>query len=234
MSSSTTAFAALPSHARAALLASARQLRFPAGATVLHEGARAESFYAVASGEVKMCRLTPGGKNLILSLFGPGDLFGVTPALSGDPCDATFEAVVATEALEVRRVDLYALFTRRPELLGEVLPYLTHRLQECRNCLVETSCSRVENRFASLFLGLATRLGRAPAPAEQAESDSPRAGDTFIPLPLTRQELADLTGTTLETAIRVMSRWGKQGIVATRRDGFLLRDRRNLEALAGA
>jgi len=62
------------------------------------------------------------------------------------------------------------------------------------------------------------------------------AGDegTFVAMPLSRQELADLTGTTIETAIRIMSRWGKQRIVLTKKDGFLLLDRKALEALAAA
>ena len=59
-------------------------------------------------------------------------------------------------------------------------------------------------------------------------------GGCFVPLPLSRQELADLTGTTLETAIRVMSRWGKEGVVFTRRDGFLVHDRTGLDSTLGA
>jgi CRP-like cAMP-binding protein len=212
--------APLPAHARTALLSIARRVSFAAGATALAEGARVESFFIVEKGQVKMCRLTPAGKNLILSLCGPGDLFGVTPALSGEPCTASWETVLASDCLEVRRCDLYALFARRPELLPELLPFLTRQLMECKNCLVETSCARVETRFASLFLGLASKLGQS-AP-----------GGSFIPLPLSRQELADLTGTTLETAIRVMSRWGKEGVITTQKDGFLLLDRPNLESLA--
>lgn len=216
------AFAPLPPRSRAALLAIARRTHFAAGATALEEGLKADSFFLLWSGQVKMCRLTPAGKNLILSLFGPGDLFGVTPVLSGEPCGASFETLVDTECLEIRRADLFALFGRQPELMAEILPYLTRHLMECRNCLVESSCARVETRFASLFLGLAEKLGQ------------PADGGWFIPLPLSRQELADLTATTLETAIRVMSRWGREGVVTTRRDGFLLRDRNGLEELSWA
>jgi CRP-like cAMP-binding protein len=215
-----TPFAALPPRSRAALQSIARPTQLAAGATALAEGARAEAFYAVLAGQVKMSRLTPSGRNLILALFGPGDLFGVTAALSGEPCGAAWEAVVDSSCLEVRRADLYGLLARQPDLMPELLPFLTRQLMECRNCLVETSCSRVESRFASLFLGLAGKLGRA------GESG------WFIPLPLSRQELADLTGTTLETAIRVMSRWGKERVISTSRDGFLLHDRAGLEALA--
>lgn len=213
----------LPARARTAVQAIARRISFPAETVVVREGARGEAFFAVLSGEVKMCRLTPGGKNLILSLFGPGDLFAVTPALSGEPCGASFETVVTSECLEIRRADLFALLGREPDLIGDVLPYLTRHLMECSNCLVETSCARVETRFASLFLGLAEKIGEP--------TDLGALRSTLVPLPLSRQELADLTGTTLETAIRVMSRWGKEGMVSTRRDGFLLHDRAELEKL---
>jgi CRP/FNR family transcriptional regulator len=57
-------------------------------------------------------------------------------------------------------------------------------------------------------------------------------GGTFVPLALSRQELADMTGTTIETAIRIMSRWGKDEIVRTEKEGFLIVDRGTLEATA--
>jgi CRP/FNR family transcriptional regulator len=57
-------------------------------------------------------------------------------------------------------------------------------------------------------------------------------GGTFIPLSLSRQELADMTGTTIETCIRIMSRWGKQEVVRTEKDGFVILDRKGLEAVA--
>jgi CRP/FNR family transcriptional regulator len=70
----------------------------------------------------------------------------------------------------------------------------------------------VEKRIARLLLTLSERMGR-------------REGETLvIPLALTRQEIADMTSTTTETAIRVMSRWAKDNVVATRPDGFTLLD----------
>jgi CRP/FNR family transcriptional regulator len=77
----------------------------------------------------------------------------------------------------------------------------------------------VETRFAHLFLKLADRMGR------------PREGGVFIPMVLSRQELADLTGTTIETCIRLMSRWGKDGMVLTEKDGFVVADHAALEEL---
>jgi CRP/FNR family transcriptional regulator len=80
----------------------------------------------------------------------------------------------------------------------------------------------VEYRMARLFSTLAGRVGQ-------------RNGQgVFIPLPLSRQEIADLVGTTIETAIRVMSRWHKEGVVETDKKGFLIRDEAALREIAPA
>jgi CRP/FNR family transcriptional regulator len=86
--------------------------------------------------------------------------------------------------------------------------------------LAELTGGRIDVRFARLFLKLAEQLGRQ------------ERGGIFIPLPLSRQELADLTGTTIETCIRIMSRWNKEDVLLTEKDGFVVVDRATLEALA--
>jgi CRP/FNR family transcriptional regulator len=88
--------------------------------------------------------------------------------------------------------------------------------------LAELTGGRVEVRFARFFLKLADELGR------------PDRGGTFIPLPLSRQELADWTGTTIETAIRIMSRWNKDDVLRTEKDGFVVIDRKSLDDLASS
>jgi CRP-like cAMP-binding protein len=94
------------------------------------------------------------------------------------------------------------------------------RLVELTNRLAELTGGRIEPRFARLFLKLATEMGRA------------ERGGTFVPLALSRQELADLTGTTIETCIRIMSRWNKDEVVRTEKDGFVVLDASALEHLA--
>jgi len=84
------------------------------------------------------------------------------------------------------------------------------------------AAGRVETRFARLFLKLADRMGES------------RGAARFIPMPLSRQELAALTGTTIEPCIRIMSRWGKEGVVTTEREGFVVSDRSTLERLVEA
>ena len=80
--------------------------------------------------------------------------------------------------------------------------------------------ARMDARFARLFLKLADQLGK------------PHRGGLLIPLTLTRQELAELIGTTVETSIRIMSRWHKDEILLTEKDGFVLADRATLEELS--
>jgi CRP-like cAMP-binding protein len=97
---------------------------------------------------------------------------------------------------------------------------LTHRIAELTRRIPEVAGGRVETRLAHLFLKLADKVGR------------PDGRGTFIPMALSRQDLADLTGTTIETCIRIMSRWGKEGSVITEKDGFIVVDRSTLERLA--
>jgi CRP-like cAMP-binding protein len=103
-----------------------------------------------------------------------------------------------------------------------LLSGLTIRLAELTRRLAEMSGARVEARFARLFLKLGDQIGRTDR------------GGLFVPMPLTRQELADLTGTTIETAIRIMSRWQKEDVLHTEKDGFVLLNREALEDAAAS
>ena len=122
----------------------------------------------------------------------------------------------------MRRAAFFALLETCPSLVRGLLNGLSFRLVELTRRIAEVTGSRVETRFAHVFLMLSDRMGR------------PRAGGVFIPLALSRQDLADLAGTTLETSIRIMSRWGKEETVLTEKEGFLVCDRAALERLAQA
>jgi CRP/FNR family transcriptional regulator len=98
---------------------------------------------------------------------------------------------------------------------------MTQRLVELTNRVAQLSGGRVEARLARLFLKL-------------SEGGRPERGGVFVPLVLSRQELADMTGTTIETCIRVMSRWGKDDVIRTEKDGFVVLDQGTLEAVAAS
>ena len=218
--SAASAFAGVSSPSLVALAEFAKMRSFRRGEEILSEGDTASSFFVILVGRVKMHRALPTGRNVVLGLFNAGELFGAVAALGGQTCDASMSAQEDTSCLEISREDLFELFKTRPALVGEVLPVLTQSLAECKNCIVELTCYRVEMRFAQLLLKFTDTVGR------------PEANGTLIPIPLSRQELADMTGTTIETCIRIMSRWGKENVVETRRDGFLVHNREILAQFA--
>jgi CRP/FNR family transcriptional regulator len=216
----STTFRRLQPDDRDRLAAVARAQHYPKGSVIFNEGDPADAFYTVVTGRVKVFKTTATGKDLILELFGPGDPLGATAAYEGRSFPASAVAIEDATCLLIPRGAFFALLEQHPSLARGLLHGLTHRLIELTNRLAELSGGRVEARFARLFLKLAHDLGRA------------ERGGRFVPMPLTRQELADMTGTTVETCIRIMSRWGKDEIVRTEKDGFTLLDIGALDTIA--
>lgn len=189
------------------------------GAVVFSEGDPSDFLLTVVTGRVKVVKLQPSGKEVILEIFGPGDPVGAVVAYEGRPFPATAIAIEPTRGLLVRTAPFLSLLEKHPSLVRGLLKTFTRRIVDLAQRIAEVAGARVETRFAQLFLKLAERIGE------------PRGVTVFIPMALTRQELADLTGTTIETCIRLMSRWSKDGVIETLKDGFLLTDRPALEAL---
>src|SRR3990172_1419710 len=184
--------------------------------TIFREGDAPDFLFTIVSGRVKVVKLIPSGKEIILEIFGAGDPVGAVVAYEGRPYPASAVAIEPVQCILVRRSEFFALFERHPTFVRGFLTGMAQRIVELTRRIPEVAGGRVETRFARLFLKLADRMGEA------------RGAARFIPMALSRQELADLTGTTIETCIRIMSRWGKEGVVITERDGFLVNDRATL------
>src|SRR5262245_24501676 len=217
---STPIFRKLSPDDRARLAPHVRVRDYGKGERICSEGSPSDRYYSIAKGRVKVFKMTPAGKDVILEIFGVGDPLGAVAVYEGWPFPASAVAIEDTTCLTIERTSFFTLLEQHPTLVRGLLLGLTHRLIELTNRLAELTGSRVEPRFARVFLKLASDVGRQ------------ERGGTFIPMPLSRQELADLTGTTIETAIRIMSRWGKQRTVLTEKDGFLLLDAAALEDLS--
>jgi CRP-like cAMP-binding protein len=193
---------------------------FDKGVTLFNEGDASDSLYTVVTGHVKVFKMTLRGTDVILELFGPGDPVGAVAVYECRPYPASAVALEPTSCLLIPRQAFFSLLETHPTMVRGLLVGLTHRLVELTSRLTELSGGRVEGRLARFFLKLAQDMGQA------------RREGAFIPLALSRQELADMIGTTIETTIRIMSRWGKQDIVRTEKDGFLVVDRSALETVA--
>lgn len=194
--------------------------QFDRGQLIFEQGSPSDALYAIASGRVKIFKMMPSGKDVILEVFGPGDPLGAVAVYIGRPFPASASALEATTCVLIPRTDFFRLLEQHPSLVRGLLLGMTTRLVELTNRLAELTGGRIEPRFARLFMKLADQMGRS------------ERGGTFIPLALSRQELADMTGTTIETCIRIMSRWSKEEIVRTEKDGFVVLAVSELEAIA--
>jgi CRP/FNR family transcriptional regulator len=216
----TPIFSRLSPADRKAIAEVARVQTFARGDLIFEQDSPSDAFYAIASGRVKIFKMMPSGKDVILEVFGPGDPLGAVAAYMDRPFPASAAAIEDTVCVIIPRPAFFRLVETQPSLVRGLLLGLTVRLVELANRVAELTGGRIEPRFARLFLKLASEMGK------------PERGGVFIPLSLSRQDLADLTGTTIETCIRIMSRWNKEEVVRTEKDGFVVLDRGELERIA--
>lgn len=175
-------------------------------------------FHFGLGGKVKIVKAATGGRDVILEILGPGDPIGAVAAYEDRPFPATAVALEPCSLLSVPRQEFFALLAVNPMLARGLLLGLTRRMIELTRKLAERS-SRVEFRIARIFLTLADRIGRA------------QGRGIVVPVALSRQEVADMAGTTQETAIRIMSRWGKDRLLITEDARFVIPDRAALERI---
>jgi CRP/FNR family transcriptional regulator len=217
---STPVFRRLAPEDRLRIAGAATVRHYARGDVIFEQGMPSDAFYTIAAGRVKIYKMLPTGKDLIFEVFGPGDPLGAVATYDGRPFPASAAALEDTTCVVIPRPAFFAMLEQHPSLVRGLMLGLTLRLVELTNRLAELTGGRIEGRFARLFLKLSTEMGK------------PERGGTFIPLALSRQELADMTGTTIETCIRIMSRWGKQDLLRTDKDGFVVIDRKALETIA--
>jgi CRP-like cAMP-binding protein len=182
------------------------------GEFVFWEGDDPEWFYIVAEGKVKVLKHASSGKDFIIAFFGPGEMFGEVAVFENKPYPASAQAVAETRLLGIERGDFLAFLAYRPEVALRIIYVLGGRLRDAQGRLRDIAGERVEQRVASILLMLYSRLGPN--------------------LPFTRQEIADMAGTTIETAIRVMSRLKDRGIIRSVRGRTVILDDTKLRLLS--
>ena len=193
---------------RAAVEPLCRMRGYEKGEVIFREGEPADRIHFVYAGRVKIVK-SAGNRDIIIELLGPGEPVGAVAAFERRSFPATAIAIEPAAIVSIPEREFFQLIERRPEMTRSLLGGLTMRLMMVNKRLADMTGS-AEARAARMFLMLAERLG------------TPRDGGVFIPLPLSRQEIADLLGTTLETAIRLMSRWQKEELVLTEKSGFAI------------
>jgi CRP/FNR family transcriptional regulator len=188
------------------------------GDTVFAEGTRATEMSFVAIGSVKIVKAAPN-RSVILRIVGAGNPIGLVAAWEGRPYPGSAIAIEPSTIVHVPEREFFALTDRHPEILRQILQLMMDRQVQLGQRVSEMTGS-VEARIAQSLLELVASSGRV------------EGAKAVLPLALSRQEIADLAGTTVESAIRTMSRWGKEGLVLTEEHGFVVPDLERLRAHA--
>lgn len=198
----------------------ARLRRVQAGAYFFHQGDPAAVLYVLSEGRVKFTQVTPEGHSVLLRVIGPGEMFGTVAALGDAYHPASGEAAVPSAALAWNSATIRRLMERHPRLALNALRFLTERLTEFQDRYQELATQRVERRVAHALLRLMRKVGRAVE------------GGIMIDLALSRQDIAEMSGTTLFTASRIMSGWEARGIIKTEHARILVFNTGQVEAIA--
>jgi CRP-like cAMP-binding protein len=193
------------------------------------EGEPAEWLVFVAEGRVKMIKHSGSGRETILATFGPGQIVGEVGVLVGDLYPATAQALEPTGTLSLRRAEYVELVRTHPDLAWALIAELGRRLQRAHETIRSMAVEKVERRVARVLLRMASASGER-LEGEAARGEPP--GAVRITAALSRQDVADMAGTVLETAIRTMSKFQKQGLVETRGSHIILLKPHQLVAIA--
>ncbi len=188
--------------------------------TIWYGGAPSIYFGLVATGFVKMVQTSPKGTEAMLEIMGPGQVFGLNAALQGMPCPLTARAVTEVWYLRIPIAEFLPIFKRNNAFKERLIRRSAMRLHEKLQFMGRTSKGSVSERIASVLMLLVDQYS-------VREKDG-----WYFTVPLTRQDVADMAGTTLESAIRVLSRWQKQGLVRTENHHIVILKRDQLEKLA--
>lgn len=193
---------------------------YAADGTIYFAGDRADRLFLVADGKVKLIRHTLRGQDVVLDILKQGDLFGSLSTLGDEAYSDTAQAQTACCALTIAAVDFQTILNRYPPVAVRVLNIVSERLKAAQETVQQLSAYSVEQRIASTLLHLADRLGQ------------PQANSLVIQTPLSRQDLAAMTGTTTETVSRVISQFRHAGLIRSGRQWIAITDRARLRAIA--
>jgi len=205
-------FSTLNNHELAELASLAIERSFVPDEFIFWDGDTPDWFYIVAEGKIKVFKHSSSGKDFIIAFFGPGEMFGEVAVFENKPYPASAQAIAETKVLGIKRDDFLSFLVNRPQVALKIITVLSGRLRDAQGRLRDLAGERVEQRLARTLLMLSSKLGPT--------------------LPFTRQEIADMAGTTTETAIRIISQLKDRGIIRSVRGRIIVLDETKLRLLS--
>jgi CRP-like cAMP-binding protein len=191
-----------------------------AGEFFFNEGEPAGEFFVLTGGRVKLTQVTPEGHQVVLRHAGPGDAFGGAGAFGEPTYPITAEAVEPSSALTWTSTTMRQLLETEPTITLNAVHFVAARLHDLQRRHRELMTERVERRVARALLRLVHDAGRRVGTGVE------------IDFPVSRQDIAEMTGTTLFTVSRLLSGWEERGIVQSGRQRIVITRPHALVAIA--
>jgi len=209
-------FAGLAGNALDRILEPATSIRCAAGDAVFEQGEPATRFFVLLHGRLRVTQITGEGQQVVVRIINPGDLFGMARALSRDDYPGTAMAVVDTTALAWPMEFWDDLLLAHPRLALNATQAIGQRLEDAHVRVREFTTEEVERRVAHAVLRLAAQAGRVAPEGIR------------IDFPISKQDIAAMTATTMYTVSRVLSAWQRAGLVDVGRQQLVVCDAHRL------
>lgn len=191
---------------------------FAPNEVLLMQGQPARHLMVIQSGSVKVCQLSNSGNEVILWMAGRGDAVGVLIEALSQTYTSTAHAMTPCAVLDWECTRLHSIVAKIPQMRRNITQILSTRLEELQERFREVATEKVAPRVAKAIMRLLKQVG------------TPASGG--IEISLSREELAQMTGTTLFTISRLIAKWGEEGFVLPRREAIVVLNARRLEELS--
>lgn len=179
---------------------------------IFHEGDNPQWFYILLKGKVKISKTSVDGREIVLEIIDAPDFFGALAVIKNFPYPATAIAIEDCEVGKIGRDIFLQVFNKYPDLNNQILHHITMRLRAGIESLKNVALEDVLSRIVYQILKLATKYGKKVSEG------------VLIDLKLTKQEIAEMAGTTTETAIRIMGRLKKEGYIIEQNRKIIVKD----------
>lgn len=202
------------------ILAGARSTRYAKDSAIFEQEEGAHAFFLLLGGHIRVVRSTPEGQQVIVRYISAGEIFGIAPALGRTSYPATAFAVVDCVALSWPTSMWSELSAQFPSFGANTYKTVGTRLQDTHTRVVEMATEQVEQRVAHALLRLLDQTGK-------------KTGEgVLINFPISRQDIAEMTGTTLHTVSRLLSAWEDKGLIKSGRQKVTVVDPHKLMLVA--
>ena len=210
-------FASLDDQAFAALTEELTEVDLSRGSTLFHEGDPGDQLYFIISGKIKLGRTAPDGRESLVAIMGPGELFGEMALFDPSPRSTSATAVSETRLAGLKHENLKKVIERSPDVSAQLLQALARRLRRTNESLADLVFSDVPGRVAKALLDLADRFGR------------PATDGILVAHELTQEELAQLVGASRETVNKALAEFVQRGWIRLEARAVVILDLRRLK-----